>query len=184
MQKKVKHGRLLQVIELGHPTIRKKAKKVENIADLKFQELIDDLIATVMEVNGVGISAPQVNESIKLFIMASHPNIRYPHAPKMKPIAIINPKIVLQSVVYEKDWEGCLSIPGIRALIPRSDSITVSYILRDGSKETKTYKGFIARIFLHEYDHLEGLVFLDRIDSIKEIISEKEYQKLINKVKK
>ena len=91
--KKIK-GDLLQVAQLGHPVLRKKAKPVKNINDPSVQELIDNLIMTVMDVDGVGIAAPQVYKSLRLFILASHPNPRYPKAPKMKPTAVINPKII------------------------------------------------------------------------------------------
>jgi peptide deformylase len=173
--------KLLQIAQLGHPILRKKADLVKNVQDDYIQNLIDDLIATVAEVNGVGISAPQVYESYQIFIIASHPNIRYPNAPKMEPTAIINPKINSHSEDLIKDWEGCLSIPGIRGLVPRHKSISVEYTARDGRREKKEFPDFIARIFQHEYDHLNEIVFLDRLENTKDIITEKEYQKLIFK---
>lgn len=172
-------GTLLQIAELGNPVIRKQAREVHNIADTELQQLIDDLVTTVEDVDGVGIAAPQVYNSIRVFILASHPNPRYPKAPKMKPTAIINPSIITKSKKIQKDWEGCLSIPGIRGLIPRHSSITVEYTSREGKKVIKTFKDFVARIFQHEYDHLEGIVFLDRVETPKDLITEKEYQKLI-----
>ena len=178
--KKIK-GDLLQVAQLGHPVLRKKAKPVKNINDPSVQELIDNLIMTVMDVDGVGIAAPQVYKSLRLFILASHPNPRYPKAPKMKPTAVINPKIISFSKEKKKDWEGCLSVPGIRGLIPRHFKIDVEFTTKDGKKVRKSYKDFVARIFQHEYDHLEGLMFTDRLESSKDIISEKEYQKLMKK---
>src|SRR3989344_653745 len=177
-------GKLLQVAHLGHPVLRKKSKEVLNIKSPDVQTLIDDLIATVMDVDGVGIAAPQVYESLRIFILASHPNPRYPYAPKMKPTAIINPKILDMSKGKAKDWEGCLSIPGLRGLIPRSKSIKVSYTSREGKKINKTFTDFVARIFQHEYDHLEGKLFIDRVESSLDLISEKEFQKLIKKRKR
>lgn len=177
---KVKYkGKLLQVAQLGNPILRKKTKQITNINDSQIQQLIDDLINTVKDIDGVGIAAPQVFQPIRLFILASHPNPRYPNAPKMKPTAIINPKIISKSNKLIKDWEGCLSIPGIRALVPRSSNIKVRYQNRDGIQHTKIFKGFIARIFLHEHDHLEGIMFLDRVINTKDIVTEKEYQKLL-----
>lgn len=177
-------GQLLQVAQLGHPFLRRKALLVKDIKNIEIQKLIDDLITTVMDVDGVGIAAPQVYQSLRVFILASHPNPRYPNAPKMKPTAIINPKIISFSKEKAKDWEGCLSIPGIRALVPRHRSIVVEYTTRQGKKQKKDFIDFVARIFQHEYDHLEGIVFLDRIDSTKDIITEKEYQKIIKKKSK
>ena len=174
---KKQRGKLLQVAHLGHPALRKKSKEVNDINELLLQVLINDLIATVMEVDGVGISAPQVYESVRLFILASHPNARYPYAPKMKPVAIINPKILKTSDKIVKDWEGCLSIPGLRGLIPRSQSIQVEYFTREGKKVKKIFTNFVARIFQHEYDHLEGKLFIDRVESSLDLISEKESPK-------
>lgn len=178
------NSRLLQIAQLGSPILRKKAKKIIDFKNSELHELIDDLIATVMDVDGVGISAPQVFRSIQLFILASHPNARYPNAPYMKPTAIINPKIISFSPEIKKDWEGCLSIPGIRALIPRSEKIVVSYYSKDGVLHKKHFNDFIARIFQHEFDHLLGMVFLDRVVDSKDIISEKEYLRLMKKKKK
>ena len=174
---------LLQVAQLGHPSLRQKAKPVKNIKDPKIQMLIDDLIATAMDVNGVGIAAPQVYESVRIFIVASHPNPRYPHAPHMEPTAMINPKILTHSKKKVKDWEGCLSIPGIRGLIPRYTEVTVAYTDRLDKKHKQTFTDFIARIIQHENDHLDGILFLDRVESNKELISDKEYQKIISQKK-
>jgi peptide deformylase len=173
--------KLLQIAQLGHSILRKKTDPVKNVKDIYIQNLIDDLIATVVEVNGVGIAAPQVYEPYQIFIIASHPNLRYPDAPKMEPTAIINPKINSHSEDLIKDWEGCLSIPGIRGLVPRYESISVEYTTRNGEREERELTDFIARIFQHEYDHLNGIVFLDRLENNKDIITEKEYQKLIFK---
>ena len=171
--------KLLQIAQLGHPVIRQKAAIVTNLTTKEIQALIDDLILTVKDVDGVGIAAPQVYESKRLFILASHPNPRYPQAPKMSPMAVINPKIISHSDKTEKDWEGCLSIPGIRTLIPRWQSIEVEFTDRQGKLVQQEFTDFVARIFQHEFDHLDGLVFLDRVETTKDIITEKEYQNIV-----
>ncbi len=174
---------LLQVAQLGHPVLRKKSKAVENISDKKIQELIDDLVSTVMDVNGVGIAAPQVYQPFRIFIVASHPNPRYPNAPEMKPTPMINPVIMSSNGVKAKDWEGCLSIPGIRGLVPRFTQIEIEYTDRNGKKQKTQYSDFVARIFQHENDHLDGIMFLDRMETTKDIITDKEYQKIVAKKK-
>jgi len=171
----------MEVAELGNKILRKKAKPVENIKDPVVQGLISDLLAKLMEINGVGMAAPQLFQSKRVFMVASHPNARYPHAPYLKPFAVINPKIISHNKKKEKDWEGCLSVPGVRARVPRFTLVDVEYTTKTGKKVKKTFKDFVARIFQHEYDHLEGLVFLDRVDNNKDIISESEYQKLMKK---
>jgi len=172
---------LLQVAEMGNPVLRKVSREIKNIKDQGIKSLIDNLIATIKDVDGVGIAASQVYVPIRLMVLASHPNSRYPNAPKMKPTAIINPKITSYSKEIIKDWEGCLSVPGIRGLVPRHKLIKVEYISREGKLIKKEFKDFIARIFQHEYDHLDGIIFLDRMEKTQEIITEKEYQKLITR---
>jgi len=168
----------LEIAQLGNPILRQQAQLVDNLSDQHLQQLIDELITTVVKENGVGIAAPQVSQSYRLFIVASRPNLRYPHAPVMEPTAMLNPRIIAHSTEMVKDWEGCLSIPGIRGLVPRYRSVEVEYTGRDGQLQQQELKDFVARIFQHEYDHLNGIVFLDRVESTQEIITEQEYFKL------
>ncbi|MFO5492978.1 MAG: peptide deformylase [Cuspidothrix sp.] len=170
---------LAPIIKLGNRILRQKAVQVENIQVEKIQNLINELIASVAQANGVGIAAPQIAASYRLFIVASRPNARYPYAPEMPPTAMINPQIVAHSSEMVKGWEGCLSVPGIRGLVPRYQTIEVKYTDRNGNLQKQELTDFIARIFQHEYDHLEGLVFLDRVENNQDLISEEEYQKLI-----
>lgn len=168
-----------QVIELGHPILRQQAAAILDSSDDRIQQLIDDLMLTVQQTNGVGIAAPQVGASDRLFIVASRPNPRYPHAPEMAPTAMLNPYIVAHSSESVIGWEGCLSIPGIRGLVPRYQSITVEYTGRDGKQHHQTFTDFIARIFQHELDHLNGIVFLDRVESTHDLITEQQFQQRI-----
>lgn len=176
-------NKYLDVIQLGNPTLRQKSLWVDNIEDKKIQLLIDDLIATVAQANGVGIAAPQVGKSWQLFIVASRPNSRYPNAPEMQPTVMINPRIISHSLEVVKGWEGCLSVPGIRGLVPRYDSIEVEYTDRNGNCKKQVFTDFIARIFQHEYDHLQGMVFLDRVESVGDLMTEAEYQERIVNLK-
>ena len=168
----------MAIMQLGNPILRQKAELVDNIQDEWIQQLIDDLIATVTQANGVGIAAPQVAASYRLFIVASRPNPRYPNAPEMEPTAMINPRIVAHSPEVVKGWEGCLSIPGIRGLVPRYQAIAVEYMDRYGQLQKQELTDFVARIFQHEYDHLDGIVFVDRLENTLDMITEEEYQKL------
>jgi peptide deformylase len=170
---------ILQIIQLGDPLLRSRAQLVNNIQDECIQKLIDGLIATVAQANGVGIAAPQVAELYRLFIIASRPNPRYPNAPAMEPTAMINPRILAHSTEVAKGWEGCLSIPGIRGWVPRYQAIEIEYTDRDGKLQKQELTDFVARIFQHEYDHLDGIVFLDRLESTQDIITEREYQKRV-----
>lgn len=170
---------ILQITQLGNPILRQQAQPIENVHTEQIQKLIDDLIATVGQANGVGIAAPQVAQSYRLFIVASRPNARYPNAPEMEPTAMLNPKIIAHSHEQVLDWEGCLSIPGMRGIVPRYQAIEVEYTSRDGKLHRQELKDFVARIFQHELDHLDGIVFLDRLQSMQDIMTEQEYQKRI-----
>ena len=170
---------LRQIAQLGHPVLRTPATRVERPDSVEIRTLIDDMLATLREADGVGIAAPQVYESVALFIVASRPNPRYPDAPTMEPEVVINPEIVERSDEMIKGWEGCLSIPGIRGEVPRHRRIRARYLTAAGQQIEREFTDFVARIFQHEDDHLRGVVFLDRLESTRDIVTEKEYQKML-----
>ncbi len=172
-------AKVLKVAEIGNPVLRSPAHPIENIHAPTVQKLIDNLIYTAKKTNGVGIAAPQVFESYQLFIVASRPNLRYLNAPTMKPTPMINPKIVAFSDEKEKGWEGCLSVPGMRGLVERAKEIEVTYCDRDGNPHQKVFTGFVARIIQHEFDHINGKVFLDRVESTLDLMSDAEYHSQI-----
>ena len=171
---------LREIIELGNPVLRTEAAPVENYALPEVLELIRDLQETMLAAKGIGVAAPQIGVSLQVCIIASRPNERYPHAPFMEPTALINPVLEWQSPSIAKDWEGCLSIPGIRALVPRPTEIRVRYLdPHSGEKRQVSYQGFVARVCMHEIDHLQGTVFLDRIESAKDVVTEKEFRRIL-----
>lgn len=172
-------AKLLQVAQLGQPLLRETSLPVKDIANVKIQTLIDEMLATVVDVAGLGLAAPQVYELSRIFIIASHPNPRYPDAPYMEPVAVINPKIIKHSRQQYDDWEGCLSIPGLRGLVPRWKWVEVSYQDRTGQQFKRKFIGLVGRIFQHEYDHLEGILFVDRVRSSKDLMTDKEYLRMI-----
>lgn len=173
-------AKLLQIAQLGHPVLRQTAVPVEDLGAAAVETLIADMMDTVADASGVGIAAPQVYESRRIFIMASRPNARYPHAPEMPPTALINPRILDRSDETAKDWEGCLSIPGMRALVPRAVRVQVRYTGIDGKEKTAVFEAFLARVFQHELDHLDGKVFLDRVETSLDIVTEKEFWRILN----
>ena len=170
---------ILNIAQLGNPILRNIAQPIAQIDGGQIQTLIDNLIATLTPANGVGMAAPQVAESQRLIIVASRPTLRYPSAPVMEPTAMINPHMCDRSKEVEKGWEGCLSIPGIRGLVPRYQTIEVEYTDRHGKRQKQELTGFVARIFQHELDHLDGILFIDRVETTRELMTEAEYQKQI-----
>jgi peptide deformylase len=163
------------IAQLGHAVLRLRAIEVENILADECQQLINKMMLAVSQSGGVGIAAPQIHHSVRIFIMCSKPNTRYPNAPLMAPIAIINPEILHYSTEKVKDWEGCLSVPSMRGLVSRHAQITVRYFDQQGNEQQKELTGFIARIFQHELDHLNGITFIDQLESSKDLISEVEW---------
>lgn len=167
------------IAQLGDKILHKIALPVENIQSPANQKLLQVMLATVKHAGGVGIAAPQIYQSKRLFIMCSKPSARYPNAPDMEPCVIINPEILHTSTKIEKDWEGCLSVANLRGLVPRFQQIKVSYVDINNNRQQKTFEGFLARIFQHELDHLNGLTFVDRVESQNDLMNEKQWRKEI-----
>ena len=160
------------ILQQGHPILQQSAQAVGDISDPAIQILIKTMFKMVIDVQGMGLAAPQIAHSLQIFIMASHPNSRYPHAPLMPTCAVINPHIVWRSKQIVQDWEGCLSVPKLRGYVPRSETIHVRYYTADNVLIETEYTGFLARIFQHEYDHLIGKLFIDRVHFSHDLISE------------
>ncbi|WP_107666273.1 peptide deformylase [Cyanothece sp. BG0011] len=160
----------LEIAQVGNPILRQQAQWVTDITDEKLQQFIDTLLTTAMDAKGVGIAAPQVSQSYRLFIVCSHPNPRYPDAPLMEPTVMINPRLVSHSEEIIKGWEGCLSVPGVRGLVPRYQTITVEYLDRYGRLHQQEFTNFVARIFQHELDHLNGILFIDRVKNSENLL--------------
>jgi len=174
-----KNQKVVGFAQLGDPVLRLQAEAVEVVDSLKVSNIIKSMRSELFNSNGVGLAAPQIFESICIVIIASRPSRRYPLAPEMDPVVMINPSFQIISNDTKKDWEGCLSVPGIRALVPRHTKIDISYLDEQGRKQQLIAEDFVARIFQHEFDHLKGLVYLDRVEDNTDIISESEFQKMM-----
>lgn len=169
------------IAQLGAGVLRQLAEPIQDVNATDVRELIAAMKATLSASQGVGLAAPQIGYSKRIIIVASRPTTRYPHAPAMSPIIMINPRFSPLSGQQEKDWEGCLSIPGIRALVPRYSSILATYVEEDGNAVEQALHDFVARVFQHEADHLDGMVYLDRVESSQDIVAESEYLKRISR---
>jgi peptide deformylase len=168
---------LRQIAQLGNPVLRQEAAPVAFPLSDDVTRLIDDMLATLRDADGVGLAAPQVDQPLQILIVASRPNPRYPDAVEMEPLVAINPEIVERSPETEMGWEGCLSIPGLRGEVPRHGRIVARFQDVRGEHVVREFHGFVARIFQHEDDHLRGIVFLDRIEPGGRLATEREYQK-------
>jgi peptide deformylase len=167
-----------EIAQLGAKVLRQHAELVDQVDSSNIQQIIKAMQTALAATEGVGLAAPQISQLKRIIIIASRPSSRYPNAPLMSPTIMINPVFEALSDEKEKDWEGCLSIPGIRALVPRYKAIQVQYNDEQGCAIEQKLEGFVARVFQHEADHLEGKVYLDRVENSADIISESEYLKL------
>ncbi|MEL6440186.1 MAG: peptide deformylase [Cyanobacteria bacterium J06621_8] len=163
---------LPSIAQIGEPILRQKAQAITDIRQPEIRELIELLTKRAIASKGVGIAAPQIFQSVRLFIISSHPSDRYPQAPMMKPIAMINPRILSHGTETIKDWEGCLSIPDTRGLVSRYRSIEVEYTTKDGILRQEVLTDFVARIFQHELDHLNGILFIDHVPNREDLHTE------------
>lgn len=139
------------------------------------------MIYTMRRVGGVGLAAPQIGESIAIAVMEIRETPTRSNLKHKGPIVIVNPMIKKYSKNRVSDYEGCLSFRGVRGLVPRSESITVEYRNTKGEKITEEASGFWARIFQHETDHLNGVVYIDRIEDTKTVMTLDEFKKRILK---
>jgi len=197
-------SKILPITQLGKPVLRRVSRPVRSAVSAATARLIDDMIATMKKAKGVGIAAPQVDVGLRLFIVAPEPSVRYgrwdprkyreafsaalshatgtvdegPKAPKMPPVAMINPVLVSHSRKMIADWEGCLSIPGLRARVPRYQTIEIEFTDRGGRRLRGKLTGFVARIFQHEFDHINGHVYVDRVADTRTFMTESEFRKL------
>lgn len=156
---------ILPVAQRGEEILKLKAAPV---AEAEFNsewlmQLASVMYATMLERNGVGIVAPQLYISKQVIIVASRPNLRYPDAPEMQPVVMINPQILEFSETTCLGEEGCLSVPNQRAQVERAQVIRVLYHTLEGDVMETTFEGFPARIVQHEVDHLNGILFVDRL---------------------
>ncbi len=166
---------ILKVARMGHPVLRKRARALDKAAlrDPRVQKLIDDMIDTMHEYHGVGLAAPQVHEDIRLFVglLDEEPG------PDSEAIALINPEITPEGPEKNEGWEGCLSIPDIRGMVPRFSAVVVKAMDRAGRPIELRLKSFAARVAQHETDHLDGILFFDRMTSMQSLTFLDEYSR-------
>lgn len=168
---------ILKVARLGHPVLRKKAEPVDpsTIAAPLFQKFLDDMIETMREYDGVGLAAPQVHVSHQIFVCEVKANVRYPQAPEVPLTVVINPVLKDLSQTRVELWEGCLSIPSLRGVVPRYDSLVCEGLDRRGENIVIRAEGFFARVIQHEWDHLQGNVYIDRMTDLKTLTHLEEF---------
>jgi peptide deformylase len=173
---------ILKVARLGHPVLRAKALPVpqKSLGSPALQQLIDDMFETMREYEGIGLAAPQIHEGLRLVVAGSR---RAPvgedigHDGEMPVLTLINPELTLVGDATHEGWEGCLSIPDIRGRVPRAPAVRVRAFDREGRRVEFTAHGLAARVIQHENDHLDGVLFFDRMTSFESLTFMDEYRR-------
>jgi peptide deformylase len=167
---------ILKIANMGNPILRMPAEPVKSIQAPEIQRLIDDMVETMREYQGVGLAAPQVHRSLQIVTIETEHDART-EGPPPSPTILINPRIVPVTERLEEDWEGCLSIPNLRGKVPRYTDIEVQAHDRRGKTLSFTAEDFFARVIQHEYDHLIGTMFPDRMKSLETLTFLEEYSR-------
>src|SRR5436189_3382509 len=166
---------ILKVAHMGHPVLRAKARPIApaDVRHAALQKLIDDMIDTMHEYHGVGLAAPQIHESLRVFVGLLDDE---PGSDSTVSV-VVNPEIIANADNREDGWEGCLSIPDIRGMVPRYTDIRLQALDRNGRPIDLSLKNFPARVAQHETDHLDGVLFFDRMKSFQSLTFLDEYSR-------
>lgn len=152
-----------EILKMGDPRLLRVARPAADIRDPALKTIIADMYESMHAANGVGLAAPQIGIDMRLMIFGFDENPRYPDELPVPVTTLINPWLEVLTEETEEGWEGCLSVPGMRGLVPRATQIRYGGTLEDGSVLTREARGFHARVFQHEYDHLDGVLYPQRI---------------------
>ena len=168
------------IVEIGHPLLRIRAREVtaEELPSPEIQRLIDDMIDTMRAVNGAGLAANQVGETVRIAVVEVRPgNPRYPYKPEIPLTVIVNPVIEPLDAEVEQINEGCLSVPNLRGEVPRHVSIRLRYLDREGVEHDEVRRGLTAGTFQHELDHLDGTLFVDRVADSRTLSTWEQFER-------
>ena len=170
---------ILKVARLGHPVLRKEAEPVppEAIRSPEIQRLIDDMVETMREYDGAGLAANQVHTLKQIAVIEVQQNPRYPDAPAIPLTVVINPVVTPLTREMEEGWEGCLSVPDMRGMVPRYTAVRLQCYDREGAPVDLIAKDFFARVIQHETDHLFGVVYVDRMTDLSTLAHIAEWNK-------
>lgn len=165
---------------MGHPLLREIAQPLaaDEIGSVELNRLIVDMVDTLHDYGGIGLAAPQVGESVRLAIIEIPGGpTRYGDLDSMPLTIFVNPVISVLDPTTEGYWEGCLSVPGLRGFVERPQHVRVDYTSDDGESRALELKGFFATVFQHEFDHLDGTLFVDRVSDTKLLSFEQEFER-------
>jgi len=155
-----------EVLRMGHPVLRERAKPVEQFGTPELRALLEDMKETMAFKNGAGLAAPQIGVGQRVVIFGVEHNPRYPDAEPVPFTVLVNPKLVMLTRDVEEDWEGCLSVPGMRGVVPRYTKLRYTGFDIEGNPIDRVAEGFHARVVQHECDHLDGILYPQRMTDL------------------
>jgi peptide deformylase len=155
-----------EVLRMGHPVLRQRARPVEAFGTPELRELVADMTETMKAKNGAGLAAPQVGVSQRVVIFGVAASPRYPDAEAVPFTVLVNPKLIMLTREVEEDWEGCLSVPGLRGVVPRYTKLRYAGFDAEGNPIERVAEGFHARVVQHECDHLDGILYPQRMTDL------------------
>lgn len=165
-----------RVLRMGHPILLERSQPVDKFSTSELRALIDDMLDTMIAEDGAGIAAPQIGVLKRVVIFGIENNPRYPHVEPVPTTILVNPEIAVVSDDKDEGWEGCLSVPGMRGLVPRYKRIIYSGYDVNGHKIEREVEGFHARVVQHEVDHLDGILYPQRIEDMTQFGFKAELQ--------
>ena len=152
-----------EVLRMGHPVLRERAKPEEKLATPELRALVADMKETMAALEGAGLAAPQIGVGQRVVIFGVSKNARYPDAEEVPLTVLVNPRLVMLTREIEEDWEGCLSVPGMRGVVPRYRKLRYTGFDEEGNPIDRVAEGFHARVVQHECDHLDGILYPQRM---------------------
>jgi len=164
------------VLKMGHPLLRQVAQPVTEFGTRELAALVRDMDDTMRALNGAGLAAPQIGVSLRVVIFEVRRNRRYPDAEEVPYTVLVNPELSFPGTETEDGWEGCLSVPDLRGIVPRPARVRLEAQDRHGKPYSLEASGFHARVIQHECDHLDGHVYLDRMADMKSLTFIKEFE--------
>ncbi len=171
-----------RVLRMGHPLLRELARPVspDELGSAAISHLIDDMVDTLRDYGGVGLAAPQIGESLRLAIIEIDGGpTRYGELESLPLTVFVNPVIEVLNPATAGYWEGCLSVPGLRGYVERPQHVRIDYTDREGQHKSLELRGFYATVFQHEFDHLDGVLYVDRLNDTRQLTFEREFERYL-----
>lgn len=156
-----------EVLRMGHPVLRERSKPVERLGTPELRALVADMKETMKAMNGAGLAAPQIGVGQRVVIFGVDSNPRYPDAEPVPFTVLVNPTLTMLTREVENDWEGCLSVPGMRGVVPRYTKLRYTGFDEEGNPIDRVAEGFHARVVQHECDHLDGILYPQRMTDMR-----------------